>query len=40
MDQVKIEERTEIEGVEYIRRGYEDIAGNLALLGARIREAD
>lgn len=32
--------RTEIEGVEYIRRGYEDIAGNLALLGARIREAD
>lgn len=32
--------RTEIEGVEYIRRGYEDIAGNLALLGARIREAE
>ena len=32
--------RTEIEGVEYIRRGYEEIAGNLALLGARIREAD
>ena len=32
--------RAEIEGVEYIRRGYEDIAGNLALLGARIREAD
>lgn len=32
--------RTEIEGVEYIRRGYEDIAGNLAVLGARIREAE
>jgi len=32
--------RTEIEGVEFIRRGYEDIAGNLASLGARIREAE
>ena len=30
--------RTEIEGVEFIHRGYEDIAGNLASLGARIRE--
>ena len=32
--------RTEVSGVEYIRRGYEDIAGNLAALGARIREVD
>ncbi len=30
--------RTEIGGAEYIRRGYEDIAGNLADLGARIIE--
>ena len=32
--------RTEIEGVEYIRRGYEEISGNLGRVGARIREAD
>ena len=30
--------RTEVGGVEYIRRGYENLAGNLASLGARIRE--
>lgn len=30
--------RTEITGEEYIRRGYENIAGKLADLGARIRE--
>lgn len=30
--------RTRVEGTEYIRRGYEDIAGSLAGLGARIRE--
>lgn len=30
--------RTEIAGTEYIHRGYEDIAGHLADLGARIRE--
>lgn len=30
--------RTEVTGTEYIRRGYEDIAGSLADLGARIRE--
>ncbi len=30
--------RTEVGGTEYIRRGYEDIAGSLADLGARIRE--
>ena len=30
--------RTEVGGVEYIRRGYESLAGNLASLGARIRE--
>lgn len=30
--------RTEISGEEYIHRGYEDIAGNLQSLGARIRE--
>ena len=29
---------TRISGVEYIRRGYEDITGALAALGARIRE--
>lgn len=32
--------RTVVDGVEYIKRGYEDIAGNLADLGARIRETD
>ncbi len=32
--------RTEVSGTEYIRRGYEDIAGRLADLGARIRETD
>ena len=32
--------RTEVGGVEFIRRGYEDIAGNLASLGARIREVE
>lgn len=32
--------RTEITGTEYIRRGYEDITGCLAELGARIREVD
>lgn len=32
--------RTEVSGTEFIRRGYEDIAGNLADLGARIRELD
>lgn len=32
------EGRTEISGEEYIHRGYEDIAGNLQSLGARIRE--
>ncbi len=31
--------RTEISGVEYIRRGYENITGNLADLGARIKES-
>ncbi len=31
--------RTEVTGVEFIRRGYENLAGNLADLGARIREA-
>lgn len=31
--------RTEVSGTEYIRRGYENIAGSLADLGARIREA-
>ena len=30
--------RTEVGGVEYIRRGYENLAGNLASLGARVRE--
>ncbi len=30
--------RTQVGGVEYIRRGYEDLAGNLASLGARIIE--
>ena len=30
--------RTEISGTRYIHRGYEDIAGNLSSLGARIRE--
>lgn len=32
--------RTQVDGVEYIRRGYEDLAGNLADLGARIREVE
>ncbi|WP_322183511.1 UDP-N-acetylglucosamine 1-carboxyvinyltransferase [Neglectibacter caecimuris] len=32
--------RTEVSGTEYIRRGYEDIAGKLADLGARIREVE
>lgn len=32
--------RTEITGTEYIHRGYENIARDLADLGARIREAD
>lgn len=32
--------RTEVKGVEFIRRGYENITGNLAALGARIREAE
>ncbi len=32
--------RTEVSGTEYIRRGYEDIAGKLADLGARIWETD
>ena len=31
---------TVVDGVEYIKRGYEDIAGKLADLGARIRESD
>lgn len=30
--------RTEVSGTEYIHRGYEDIAGKLADLGARIQE--
>ena len=30
--------KTEVSGTEYIQRGYEDIAGTLADLGARIRE--
>ena len=32
--------RTQVDGVGYIRRGYEDLAGNLADLGARIREVE
>ena len=32
--------RTEVSGTEYIRRGYEDIAGKLADLGARIRDVE
>ena len=32
--------RTEVGGVEYIHRGYEDLAGNLADLGARVREVE
>ena len=32
--------RTLVDGVEFIRRGYEDLAGNLANLGARIREVE
>ncbi len=32
--------RTEVEGVEFIRRGYEDLAGTLRSLGARIRETE
>ena len=32
--------RTEVSGAQYIRRGYEDLAGSLAALGARIREED
>ena len=32
--------RTLVEGVEFIRRGYENLAGNLADLGARIREVE
>ena len=32
--------RTQVDGVEYIRRGYEDLAGILADLGARIREVE
>lgn len=31
---------TSVGGTEYIRRGYEDIVGNLAALGAEIREDD
>ena len=34
------EGRTQVGGVEHIRRGYEDLAGSLADLGARIREVD
>lgn len=29
--------RTEVSGMEYVRRGYEDIAGRLAQLGARVK---
>ena len=32
--------RTLVEGEEHIRRGYEDLAGSLADLGARIREVE
>lgn len=32
--------RTEVGGVEFIRRGYADIAGDLASLGARIRQVE
>lgn len=32
--------RTQVSGTEYIRRGYEDLPGNLAALGARIREVE
>ncbi len=34
------EGRTQVGGVEHIRRGYEDLAGSLAELGAHIREVD
>lgn len=32
--------RTEVSGVEHIHRGYENLAGNLADLGARVREVE